>query len=76
MSDTKDSFILIKFESFNSAAFGMKVENVSPFQILAVASYLELKAKFQLNQMEIEQLQNQDKNKISVPTGQILTPER
>jgi hypothetical protein len=76
MNDTpvERSIIFIEFISPGSSFFKLGVENVTPFQMLEIAAYLDFKAKFQLNLQENQALQ-QEQDKIIVPKPKILIKE-
>jgi hypothetical protein len=70
---TKDqkSELIIRFESPGSAEFSISANNIVPAQMLAVASYLEWKAKQMLQFAEIQSMQKEqeirERNKLVVP---------
>lgn len=64
-----ESFILIEFAGIDSANFAVKPHNVSPAQVLMVASYLEIISKSSI-------LELRESSKIAIPkkeeVGKIL----
>lgn len=56
--DAEDrSFILIEFEEFGSVLSNMQLQNVTPLQLLAAASYLEFEGKNNLAVQKAAQMQ-------------------
>jgi len=71
MSEEQKSELIITFQSPGSAEFVVSADKVVPAQLLAVAGYLEWKAKQQLQFAEIQAMQKeqeiQERNKLVVP---------
>ena len=71
MENKEKSFMVVNFEGNGSALFSVDFNNVTPTQILAVASWLEWTAKshLQIERMKMydEQINKDGKNKILVP---------
>jgi hypothetical protein len=75
--DENTSVIHIEFERLGSVNFTKYIiNNVSPMQVLAVASYLELSAKFQLNKQMVVADEQIDASKLLVPEPKISMPGR
>jgi len=72
MSEETKSRLVVNFESVGSATFQIGFENVTPTQILALASYLELKAKNEIVQMEN---QTYEKQRQYDETHKLIVPE-
>lgn len=70
------SFVLAQFEDVNSVVMNLVLENVSPGQVLALASILEVKAKNAFIQMENERLEREAEMNVSVPAKGIILPKR
>ena len=68
MSEEKpSSFILIQFAEVGSTAFQIKMDGVTPLQILAIASYLDVKGKNELIKQENEKFSREAEMKLLVP---------
>lgn len=75
--DENTSVIHIEFEHIGSVNFTRYIlNNVSPMQVLAVASYLELSAKFQLNKQMVMADEQIEGSKLLVPESKISMPGR
>lgn len=70
-SEEQKSELIIRFQSPGSAEFSISADNIVPAQMLAVAGYLEWKAKQMLQFAEIQNMQKeqeiQERNKLVVP---------
>jgi len=70
-SEEQKSELIIQFQSPGSAEFSISADNIVPAQMLAVAGYLEWKAKQMLQFAEIQNMQKeqeiQERNKLVVP---------
>lgn len=66
------SFIHIEFMLPGSVYFNITNENVSPLQLLTIASYLEIKAKDLLSDAERQAKEQAEMNKIIVPKGPMI----
>lgn len=68
MSEQKPkSFIIIEFEDVGSTNFHMQMDGITPLQMLAMASYLELKGKNALIQMENQRAEEEAQKSIARP---------
>jgi len=64
----KPSYIHIEFDQYGSTNFtALDISNVHPLQLLAVSSYLEFEAKYQLNYAKTVALQKEENRKLTVP---------
>lgn len=63
----KKSTIYIEFGDLNSVEFSMNLNNIAPMQMLALAQYLDWKAKSALAQQEYMEMQKQEATKIAIP---------
>jgi len=71
------SHLVVVFEALNSVNIRhMESDGISPLQLLALASYLELLGKSQLAQQIAEQQELQRQQQLSVPKPQIVVPGR
>jgi len=72
------SFIYIEFRDIGSVDISISnFENVTAFQLLAMAHLLEFEGKNALAVQRAAQMQQQQMNKISVPKpGQIITGKK
>jgi hypothetical protein len=61
------SRIYIEFEGMGSATFSMKVENVVPMQLLALAQYFEFEGKLGLSMQRAQMMEEQQRKHIQVP---------
>lgn len=68
------SFILVRFASVGSVEAQTVFENVTPLQVLAIAGFLELKAKSELARIENERAEQQVQQRLAVPKDKILIP--
>ena len=75
MTDEEKSFIYIDFESPGNVRATFNMGEVTPLQILAVASYLEYKGKNELQRMEMEAIQKAVQQQIVTPKPGIQTLE-
>ena len=66
------SYLLIEFAVPGSILMKITPENVSPFQLFAVAEYLKLIARSQIVKEQNEAEEQAKLNRIIVPEGQIL----
>lgn len=59
MSDEekKKSYFYIEFEDVGSAKFEVKLENITPIQMLAMAEWMRFEAEYQLQMEKAVQLQ-------------------
>ena len=71
--ETKRSFILVEFTDIGSAMFNIKMDNVTPLQVLTAIQYLEIRAKNELIMQENARLEQQKEMQIAVPKGNIIT---
>jgi hypothetical protein len=65
-----DSILFVKFKELNSTDLQLSMQNVTPMQLLAVAGYLEWKAKSILQAQELQMMmetEEQNKPKIALP---------
>lgn len=67
MTDEIKSRLLVEFSGVGSATFDVKFENVTPTQLLAIAGYLELKAKNEIIILENKKHEYDEMNKLSMP---------
>lgn len=65
----EDSFVLARFSGAGSAEFGVIANNVNPYQVLALAVYLEMRAKNEILMLEQVRLQQEQMSKIQVPAS-------
>lgn len=65
--ELQQSYILIQFAEFGSVLFKPTFENLSPFQILAVAHFLEDEGKALLQQHRIQEMQKAQMQQIAIP---------
>jgi hypothetical protein len=72
MDSPSDSYIIIRFSEFGSVIMGSKLENVTPLQIIAAASYLEVMGKNRLLMEEVERSEREAQSKLAVPENKIL----
>ena len=74
--EEKDSFLLVKFNEFNSVGFQLSMQNTSPLQLLALGEYLLYKGKSALHIQEetamLEKVKQEEQTKIAVPTSSVL----
>ncbi len=70
------SFILIMFDKTASVALQVSFNNVTPLQVLASASYLELRGKNELVQQENERMRREAEQSLAKPKPGILIPNR
>lgn len=63
-----ESYLAIVFAGINSVAFSLQVNNVSPLQMLAVAAYLETKAKSSLLLEEQRRAEQEAQKQIVKPS--------
>jgi hypothetical protein len=61
------SYILIQFHSTGSVLFQPTLEGVTPFQLLAVAGFLEEEAKDMLRQYKEQEKRKQEMTQIAIP---------
>lgn len=61
------SYLLVQFADIGSVLFTTQIEGVTPLQLIAIASYLELKAKNELVQQENQRVQREQEMKLLVP---------
>jgi len=72
MEEEQKSYIYIEFEEINSnTTNNFTINSVSPFQMFAMAKYLEYKGQQMLAQMEYQQMQKREEQKIVVPKPKI-----
>jgi hypothetical protein len=66
------SFLIVTFSDVGSAMFNIKFGSVTPTQLLALAGYLEFRAKNDIMQTEnrqmAERLQEDEMKKIALPS--------
>jgi hypothetical protein len=76
MTDEKpESYLLIVFEGINSVNIKtLTSEGVSPLQLMAIASYLEILGKNQVVTQINEKLEQQRQQNLSVPRQQLIIP--
>jgi hypothetical protein len=76
MADEKpESYLLIVFEGINSVNIKtLTSEGVSPLQLMAIASYLEILGKNQVVTQINEKLEQQRQQNLSVPKQQLIIP--
>lgn len=69
MSDeeTPKSYLIVQFADIGSVLFTTKMDGITPLQLLALAGYLELKAKNELVQQENQRVQREADMKLLVP---------
>ena len=69
--EQKFSRMIITFASEGSALFDIQFENVTPTQLLAVAGFLEFKARYALQVAEsrerLEEAEYEERHKLTVP---------
>jgi len=62
------SYILFQFTAPGTVIFQSKFENITPFQMLAVAHFLEFEGKLALQQQRVQEMQRQEElPKIALP---------
>lgn len=74
-SATPKSFVLITFSDVNSVDMQINLMNVSPAQVLAAASMLEVKGKNAFIYQENERMQREAEASIARPSGKIELPK-
>jgi len=67
--EVKLSFVFARFAETGSVILEVKFENVTSLQVLALASYLELKGKNQLIIEENARLEREAEMSLAVPKG-------
>jgi len=70
------SYILAIFSEVGSAMVDIQFMNVTPGQMLAVASMLEVKGKNAFVQQENRRMEEEQKKSLAVPSPSILTAQR
>ena len=70
------SYIVIMFEKTASVTVQVNFQNVTPLQVLAAASYLELRGKNELIAQENARLAREAEQNITRPKQEILIPGR
>jgi hypothetical protein len=68
------SYVLIEFKDVASVELRVLTNNVTPLQILAVASYLDVMGKSRLIEQENERMSREAK--LAVPENKIIIPGR
>jgi hypothetical protein len=68
------SYILVEFESVGSVVLRVLTNNVTPLQILAMASYLDVMGKSRL--IEQENARMAQEAKLAVPEKKLIIPGR
>jgi hypothetical protein len=68
------SYVLIEFKDVASVELRVLTNNVTPLQILAVASYLDVMGKSRLIEQENERMAREAK--LAVPENKIIIPGR
>lgn len=68
------SYVLIEFKDVASVELRVLTNNVTPLQILAVASYLDVMGKSRLIEQENERMSREAK--LTVPENKIIIPGR
>jgi hypothetical protein len=68
------SYILVEFESVGSVVLRVLTNNVTPLQILAMASYLDVMGKSRL--IEQENARMTQEAKLAVPEKKLIIPGR
>jgi hypothetical protein len=68
------SFVLVEFAEAGSVVLRMVTDNVTPLQLLAVASYLEVMGKSKLMEQENERLAKE--TKLAMPENKLIIPGR
>lgn len=61
------SFLYIEFADIGSVMFRMNTEGITPLQLLAIASYLEVRGKNELIKQENEKIAREAEMKLLVP---------
>lgn len=69
--EVQKSYILIQFDRPGSVIFNTQMDGVTPFQLLAVLPYLEMKAKNELLILENERRAREEQMKLHVPSPKI-----
>jgi len=69
------SVLIIEFTEVGSVMFKPTFMNVTPMQLLAIASYLELKAKNEIIKLENEQAMREAQASIARPQSGIILPK-
>ena len=64
---TPKSYLIVQFSDVGSVLFTTKMDGITPLQLLALAGYLELKAKNELVQQENQRVQREADMKLLVP---------
>jgi len=70
----QNSFIVIKFSSPGSVVFETHFEGVTPYQIMAIAQYLEVVGKNELLKLISQKEEEKEAMGISKPTPKIMIP--
>ena len=68
------SFILVKFAEPGSVVFQSNMIGVTPYQLLAVAGYLETLAKHDLVELISQRKEEQEAQGLSKPNPKIMLP--
>lgn len=61
------SYILIRFSDVGSVQFSLDLEGVTPLQMLAIASFLELRGKNELIRLENQRVEEEAQKSIARP---------
>lgn len=69
IQEPKQSFIHITFSDVGSVMLQLQIENCTPLQVLAAATYLEVKGKNALVLEENARMQRDAQQRLSVPEG-------
>ena len=69
--NAQQSYLLIQFASPGSVLFQPTFENVTPFQLLAIAHFLEFEGKSMLQEHKFQEKQKEQMNKIITPGKQL-----
>jgi hypothetical protein len=70
-NEQPQSYILIQFHSTGSVLFQPTLEGVTPFQLLAIAGFLEEEARDMLRQYKEQEKLRKEITQIAVPGKQL-----
>ena len=74
MTEQQESYIVIKFSAPGSVVFETHFEGVTPYQIMAIASYLETIGKCELLRLINQKEAEKEALGISKPPPKIMIP--
>ena len=73
-SEEQTSVLIVKFGGPGSSEFTVFTQGITYNQTLLAASYLEMKAKSMILQLEADAANRTEQQKLSVPKAEILRP--